>query len=173
MQNLCSCSLFIMLDYVSVHCCLCINYVTYHIAYLWPKVWETYVETFIAFWYLCKYYSKSFHSLDIATCTCTYLLSQRKFCFSCLPLTVKIAKHAQLHPIIIFVNYMYYTRLKFVRGIRGFCAQTVHLSRPLFVKKLTEKTKHGYQLLFCVCPCCRLSHRLSNLKVMYLDHAYK
>ena len=34
---------------------------------------------------------------------------------------------------------MYYTRLKLVRGIRGFYAQTVHLSRPLFVKKLTEK----------------------------------
>ena len=52
---------------------------------------------------------------------------------------MKIAKHAQLYPIIIFVNYMYYTRLKLVRGIRGFCAQTVRLSRPLFVKKLTEK----------------------------------
>ena len=66
-----------------VHYCLCINYVTHQTTQ--SKVCKIYVETMfrlfekhIAFEYLCKYYSKSFHSLDIAM----YLLCNRKFCFS-------------------------------------------------------------------------------------------
>ena len=111
MQNLCSCYLFTncwtIFQLCYVHYCLCINYVTYHTTQ--SKVCKIYVETIfrlfekhIAFEYLGKCYSKSFHSLNIAM----YLLCNRKCCFSfqlaCYVFTIhqsKIAftKHLDLH----------------------------------------------------------------------------
>ena len=53
-------------------------------------------EKYTPFQYLCKYYSKSFHSLDIAM----YLLCNRKFCFPDVFATITIIVYSLAEPDI-------------------------------------------------------------------------